>query len=64
MPSDAWSLLGAGFNMALDCLPAARPMVSTDGTNQDHAVMKPPIFELIPMAVPPPLHLVGKRYST
>ena len=40
MLSNAWSLLGTGFDMALDCLPTARPTASADGTNQDHAIMK------------------------
>ena len=58
MLSDAWSLLGAGFDMALDNSPTARPTAGADGTNQDHAIMKP---EMIQKLVTSVAHLITVR---
>ena len=49
--SDAWSLLGAGFDMALDRSPTARPTAGADGTHQDHAIMKPEMVQQLVMSV-------------
>ena len=58
MLSNAWSLLGTGFDMALDHLPTARPTASANETNQDHAVMK---LEMVKQFVMPIAHLITVR---
>ena len=38
--SDGWPMPGTSLDMALDCLQAAGPTASTNGTNKDHVVVK------------------------